>query len=617
MIKIRTDARQPAWGLLFLTILATASQSVSYDNVITEAPVPVLQHDGWDTPFEISGGLETPRYGETLAYCRRLAEASPWLITTRFGVSPQGRELVLMIADRDGCFTPAAARVAGKAVLLLQAGIHAGEIDGKDAGLMLLRDMAVRETCPELLDNVTILFLPIFNVDGHERFGPENRANQNGPAEMGWRVTAQGYNLNRDYVKADAPEMRAWLELYLDWLPDFYIDSHVSAGADFRHVVMYGLELGGNLDPVLTDWTRDVYLAGLSAGLAADGYPAIPYGGYRRWQDPRSGIRVWSSGPRYSQGYAAVQNRPALLLETHMFKDHKTRVDATYRVFRRTAEILNREHAGLLAAVAEADRRAAEGELRRTPLPLRLRVDESDSTSLTFLGYEYEFVESGITGGRYPVYSDVPADFEVPVFANCTASVELAWPEAYLVPPEWSEVIDRLELHGVEVRRLTREVTLEVESARLVGASWRQHPYEGRHTLEYAVETVSEVRTWPRGTAVIDLNQRAARVAAHMLAPEAPDALLRWGFFDTIFERKEYVEPYVLEPLLPGMIEANPALADSFAAALIDDPSLEENYWGKILWFYRHTPWWDDRIDVYPVGWTSARDRVDALPYAP
>ncbi|MBU1674991.1 M14 family metallopeptidase, partial [bacterium] len=332
-------------------ILVTAADATPAASVVTEAPAPETANDGWDTHFEASGGRETGRFVQTVEYCRRLANASPWLHMTRFGTSPQGRELVLMIADRDGDFTAAAARDAGKAVLLLQAGIHAGEIDGKDAGLMLLRDIAVRRTCPELLDHLTILLIPVFNVDGHERFGPHNRANQNGPLEMGWRVTAQGYNLNRDHLKADAPEMRSWLTLFADWLPDFFIDSHVSDGADFRHVVMYGLELGGNLDPELAAWTRDVYLEGLSETLAADGYPVMPYGGFRSWQDPRSGILVWSSGPRYSHGYAAIQNRPALLLETHMFKDYKTRVDATYRVFRHTAEILNREHERLRAAV--------------------------------------------------------------------------------------------------------------------------------------------------------------------------------------------------------------------------------------------------------------------------
>ncbi len=597
--------------------LATAVVATPSALVVTEAPLPEPALDGWDTHFETSGGRETCRYDRTMDYCRRLASASPWLHVTRFGISPQGRDLILLIADRDGDFTSTASREAGKAVLLLQAGIHAGEIDGKDAGLMLMRDIAVRRTCPELLDHLTILFMPIFNVDGHERFGPHNRANQNGPVEMGWRVTAQGYNLNRDYLKADAPEMRAWLALFADWLPDFLIDSHVSDGADFRYVVMYGLELGGNLDPGLTDWTRDVYRDGLADAMAADGYPIMPYGGFRRRHDPRSGIRVWSSGPRYSHGYAAIQNRPALLLETHMFKDYKTRVDATYHVFRHTAEILNRDHERLLGAVADADRRAANAAFREAPLPLRLSVDESDSTSMNFLGYEYEFVDSEITGERYPVYSDVPADFEIPIFDKCTAALEVRLPEAYFIPPEWTEVIDRLALHGVAMRRLSQPAVLRVSSARFAAVSWREQPFEGRHTLEYTAEPLDEVRTYPRGTVVVDMNQRASRVAAHALAPEAPDALIRWGFFDTIFERKEYVEPYVLEPLLPEMLAANPALADSFAAALADNPAMDENYWSRIMWFYRRTPWWDDRINAYPVGWTFSREKMAELRYSP
>ena len=608
----------PLLSILCLALpAAVPAEAAPAAAVITEAPPPTLAHDGWDTPYEISGGLRTPRYPETLAFCRRLADASPWLHIERFGVSPQGRDLILMIADREGLMTPQDVRAAGRRVLMLQAGIHPGEIDGKDAGLMLLRDIAIRGRHPGLLDEVTLLFLPIFNVDGHERFGPHNRANQNGPEEMGWRVTAQGYNLNRDYVKADAPEMRAWLRLYDAWMPDFYVDSHVSDGADFRHVVMYGVELGANLDPDLVAWTRDRYLPGLTEALSADGYPPMPYGGFRRRHDPRSGIRVWSSGPRYSQGYAAVRNRPALLLETHMFKDHKTRVDATYRVFLHTAELMGRHGDELAAAVDHADRRAASPAFRDTPFPLSLTVDETDSTTFRFLGYDYEMVESGITGEPYPVYSHTPQDMDLPLFARHVPDRTARLPEAYLVPPEWTDVIQRLELHGVAVRRLARETELRVESERFVDPVWRETPYEGRHGLSCGSDPLVETRVWPAGTAVVDMNQPAARIAAHLLEPEGPDALLRWGFFDTIFERKEYVEPYVLEPLLPGMIAANPALADSFAAARAADPALDREYWPKILWFYQRTEWWDDRIAVYPVGRSFAREDVDGLPYAP
>ena len=176
----------------------------------------------WTTPFEAANGQETPRYAETMNYCQRLAAASPQLNFTSFGKSPQGRQLPLLIADKHGRYTPASVRASGNAVLLVEACIHSGESCGKDAGLMLLRDMTVSGLWPELLDNVTVLFIPIFNVDGHERFSPYSRANQNGPDQMGWRSTAQNLNLNRDFLKADTPEMQQWLKLWQAWLPNSF-----------------------------------------------------------------------------------------------------------------------------------------------------------------------------------------------------------------------------------------------------------------------------------------------------------------------------------------------------------------------------------------------------------
>jgi hypothetical protein len=217
----------------------------------------------WDTYYEKSGKTRTPRYAETIDFCRRLDEASPWVRYTTFGVSPQGRDLPLLIVSKRGVFSPEEAERArrkGHIIILVQAGIHAGEIEGKDAALMLVRDIAVMKRFPELLDDVSILFIPIFNVDGHERFGPYNRINQNGPEEMGWRTTANSLNLNRDYLKADAEETRAWLQLFNAWLPDFFVDCHTTDGADYQYVVTYIVDIFGNMAPALTDWARDVYI---------------------------------------------------------------------------------------------------------------------------------------------------------------------------------------------------------------------------------------------------------------------------------------------------------------------------------------------------------------------
>src|SRR5215510_15236907 len=205
----------------------------------------------WETHAEHTNYRETPNYAATIAYAKRLADASPLIEYRSFGKSGQGRDLPLLIASESGALTPAQAR--GKVVVLIQACIHAGEPDGKDAGFALLRDVFVTKTNAGLLNNAVLLFIPIYNTDGHERSSPYNRINQNGPADMGWRTTSTYQNLNRDYMKADTPETRAWLDLWNKWQPDLFIDCHVTDGADYRSVITYHHEHHAGVDSAVLE----------------------------------------------------------------------------------------------------------------------------------------------------------------------------------------------------------------------------------------------------------------------------------------------------------------------------------------------------------------------------
>jgi hypothetical protein len=568
--------------------------------------------EDWRTDYEKSGFKATPLYDGTIEYCKRLAEASPWIHYTTFGTSPQGRDLPLVILDREGHFTPEAARESGNAVLMIQAAIHSGEIAGKDAVLMLLRDIAIEKKHVDLLDHLTFLFIPIFSVDGHERFGPHNRINQNGPEEMGWRATAQNLNLNRDFLKADAPEMQAWARLFLRWLPDFFIDTHTTDGADYQYAITYGLEIHGTMDAGLTEWTRDVFLRDMEKGMEESGFPTSPYVWFRQRHEPRSGLLSWVARPGLSEGYTAQQNRVGLLIEAHMLKSYKTRVDATYEMLRRTAAIVGREHRELIRLNREADLRVADPVFRQHPFPLQFR-STADSVIIDFLGIEYEVVESDLTGGPWHRYTGVPVIWQIPYFNRQEPAVTVMLPEAYVIPPEWQEVIERLELHGVEARHLEQSQRIEVESYRFNDVGWEERPYEGRHRVEFDIEDIEEKRTYPAGSAVVDMNQRTARVAAHILEPEAPESYLRWGFFDTIFERKEYTETYVMESMAREMLDADPALQEEFNHKIAEDSTFAGNQWTILNWFYRRTPYWDDRKDVYPVGKIYDRGVVKKL----
>lgn len=195
------------------------------------------------TVAERSGYVRTGRYDEVIALCGTYAERYPDAVRCiDFGTTPEGRPMKALIVTRTGARTPEQARAEGMPVVLIQGGIHAGEIDGKDAGFLALRGVLDGKTARGTLDKLVVIFVPVFNVDGHERFGAWNRPNQVGPEAMGWRVTAQNFNLNRDYVKADAPEMQAMLALENAWDPIATIDLHVTDGAKFEHDVSIQVE---------------------------------------------------------------------------------------------------------------------------------------------------------------------------------------------------------------------------------------------------------------------------------------------------------------------------------------------------------------------------------------
>lgn len=564
----------------------------------------------FQTEFERSGGTRTGTYQQAVDLCRELDRSSRWVRYRSFGTSGEGRDLPVLIVDRHGRFTPAAAhRDPGNAVVLVQAGIHAGEIDGKDAGLMLVRAMTVEHRLASLLDHVTLVFVPILNVDGHERTSRYNRPNQNGPEVMGFRANASELNLNRDYLKADSPEIRSWLGLFNEWSPDLFVDCHVTDGADYQYVITYVIEEWQDTDSTVAAWSRDRFEAPLTARMASSGFPIMHYCDFRTDHDPRSGLRSFASTPRFSTGYVALRDRPALLIEAHMLKDYATRVRGTYAMLENVLGIVNDEHATLHRMVAAADARTASPAFRRRPLPLTFDVSYQDSAMIDFLGYDYDVVKSEVTGGKWFRYSHQPERWRVPYFYAQRTQASATLPAAYVIPPQWKDVIARLDFHGVHYTRLTKAQPAHVSTVRFTGTHWREQPYEGRHPLTYDTHEIEEDRVLAPGTVIVDTAQPSARVIANLLEPVGPDALVRWGFFDASFEYKEYIESYVIEAMIPGMLARDPQLQHELGEAK-KDPDFASNPDAIRRWFYARTPYFEHEVGVYPVA--RIRDRAEA-----
>jgi len=579
-------------------------------------PLPfinVAQESQMMTYYEKSGFKATPSYDETVAYCKLLDEASPAILYTTFGKSPQGRDLPLLIIDAEGNFSPETAREKGKLVVLIEAGIHPGEIDGKDAGLMFFRDLAVKGEFDGIPEHLTFLFIPIFNVDGHERSGPYNRINQDGPEEMGWRTTAQNLNLNRDFLKADAPEMQDWLRLYHRWKPDFFADIHVTDGADYQYVMTYGLEDQGNMDEGLTDFTRREFIPDMEQYMDQAGYPAFPYVMFRRWHDPRSGLRSGAAGPKYSQGYTAAQNRIGMLVENHSLENYETRVNGTYELLKFLTTFLEENHEEIIKLNQIADRNTAGKSFRKEPFVLSYKTG-TDSIMVDFRGVEYDVLESDLTGGDWFIYHpDKPVTFQVPYFYKQVPVATAMIPEAYIVPVEWSEIIEKLALHGINYFTLQEPVNIPIEAYRFTRVEYARSTFEGRLQVTPTFEKYQEERAFPAGSVIVPTDQASARIIAHMFEPASPDSYLQWGFFNSIFERKEYFETYVMEPEARKMMAETPGLKEEFEQWKALNPEAAQNQWAQLEWFYNRSHWADAKLNVYPVGRIVDREVLEGV----
>jgi len=573
------------------------------------------QGTDWITPYEKSGGLETPHYQETVDFLKNLAGSSSMLTMTSFGKSAQGHDLPLLIVDKEGLSEPYAIHATGRTVLLLQGCIHPGECEGKDAGMMLIRDL-VKSSLPtsSLLENVTILFIPIFNVDGHERFGLYNRINQNGPKEMGWRVTANNLNLNRDFLKTDTPEMIAWLKLFNEWMPDFFIDCHTTDGADYQYVLTYLMEIFGEMDSQLTSWSRDVFLPQFESTMDKAGYPVFPYVDFRRWHDPRSGLITEVAPPMLSQGYSALRNRPGLLIETHMLKPYKQRVNATYECIKTCLEILNRENSNLRSMIRKADQFCTSEEFRQIPFPLQFETLENDSIMVGFKGVDYTMENSKISGGNWVKYTNIPMIFDLPYFCKTRPTLTIKLPYAYIIPAEWKAVIDRLHVHGIQMKLIQKGISIRISTYRFKAPKWQLNPYEGRHPMtNIDYDEITENRWFPPGSAIVEVMQPAARIIPHILEPKGNGSYVYWGFFDAIFEQKEYAESYVLEQLADKMCKENPALLVELNNKKINDTSFAGRPDLILNWFYNNSPYADQRRNIYPVGKIYDRTVMEGL----
>jgi murein tripeptide amidase MpaA len=544
----------------------------------------------WITPSEKTDLTDSPGYDETVAYLRKLCAATPLCKLVEFGRTPQGRILYAVVA-RQGTAT--------KPVVLAQAGIHSGEIDGKDAGLMLLRDIAFGGKA-HLLDQATFVFIPIFSADAHERSSEWNRPNQRGPVHQGWRTTAQNLNLNRDYMKADAPEMRAMLALINEWHPSLYLDLHVTDGIDYQYDITYtfqGWDGSFAWSPRSAAWLDKSWRPIAEAALKQAGHIPGAYIAAVNNRDLTRGISFGPSNPRFSNSYGDLRHIPTVLVETHSLKPYKQRVLGTYVLLEASLKAVGDQAAAIQQAII-ADRAA-----RPATVAMNWNGNSDVQTDMDFAGIAYEEYISPASGAKEVRWLGTPKTYaHLTVHHNTKPGVELRRPKAYWVPVTKPEVIARLKLHGIVVENQAATATEALEMYRLVDPVAAARPFEGHHLVTTKVKSESRTETFPAGSVRVPTDQPLGDLAIALLEPGSDDSLLAWGFFPEILQRTEYIEGYVVAPMAEKMLGDDPTLKAEFEAKLAADPKFADDPTARLQWFYERTKFYDDRYLLYPVG---------------
>ncbi|MBC6607957.1 M14 family metallopeptidase [Hymenobacter sp. BT188] len=563
----------------------------------------------WRTPFEKGNGNTTATYAECIDYYKRLDAAYPEITLREAGTTDIGQPLHEVIVSLDGDADPASVRAKNRRVVFIQNGIHPGEPEGIDASMMLVRDYVQKKELRRQLKNVTLVLIPIYNVDGSLNRNSTTRTNQNGPQEYGFRGNARNLDLNRDYIKQDSRNARSFAQLFQRWQPEVFVDTHTSNGADYQYTMTLIDTQRDKLHPAMSEYMQQRLLPALYAGMEKKKWPLTPYVDFEG-RTPESGIRGFLETPRYSTGYTTLFNTLGFVTETHMLKEFAPRVRVTYDFLDLLIRTVNQDAAQIKQARATADQQTRT----QIEFPLTWKLDTTQVDKFSFRGYEGRTKTSEVSG-QPRLYYDRKAPFTRPInyYHTYRPTTTVRRPVAYLIPQAWGEVLERLRLSGVQLQRLRSDTTLTAEVYYVEDYKTSPRPYEG-HYLHSQVKLRPEQQAlaFRKGDYVAILDQQAARYLVETLEPQATDSFFNWGFFDSILQQKEHFSDYVFEDLASELLRRDPQLRQKLEARKKEDQAFAKSASAQLDFIYRRSPHYEKSYQRYPVArWLGGKLPVE------
>lgn len=554
----------------------------------------VREYD-FQTVFERTEGEETATYGQVIDYYLQLEEAYGSIEVQEYGTTDSGEPLRLAVYSPQENFDLAGLREDHN-IIFINNGIHPGESDGIDATMMLFRDLAENKiSTPK---NTILVTIPVYNIGGALNRNSTTRTNQNGPAEYGFRGNARNYDLNRDFIKADTRNTRSFADIFHRVQPDIFVDTHVSNGADYQYTLTHLFTQHNKLGGELGDYLKSEMMPAFEKSLWEHDWEITPYVNVFN-EVPDEGFIQFMDHPRYSTGYAALWNTLGLMIETHMLKPYKDRVEGTYRALQSLIDVSERDWSKIKDLRARAQRKY----LTERWYPVNFEVDSSNVTNLQFKGYEGEMVDSEVTGGQRLKYDrEKPFEKEIDYYNNFISTDRIEIPRAYVIPQGWWNVLEVLQANKVEMSRFPRDTVIQVEVYKIEDYETRSNPFEG-HYPHYNTEVSKQVEsvTFRKGDLYIKTFQPAVRYLIETLEPTTTDSFFNWNFFDSILQQKEGFSPYVFEDIAQNILREDTDLKEEFEEKKKGDRDFANDTYAQLDWIHKRSGHYEPGHLRYPV----------------
>jgi hypothetical protein len=548
------------------------------------------------TPFEASNGKESATWQQAIDFYEELARTSQTIDIATVGETDGANPLHLVYFTADSFFNREQWKKENKIIILINNGIHAGEPDGVDASMLLLRDAATGKI--KIPGNVVLAVIPVYNVGGFLNRGSYSRANQNGPLEYGFRGNGQNLDLNRDFIKCDAAETRTLERIFTQLQPDIFIDNHVSDGADYQHVMTLLATQHDKLGGETGEFMYKTFTPAIYAAMKKKGYDLVPY--VNDFDNtPVNGWREFFEPPRFASGYAALYHTIAYVPETHMLKPFKDRVWATYELMKCMIYQAS-EKAETIKRVRNND---FISSVNQQEFAIDWKIDTTRFDTITFKGYEAAYKQSEVSGLPRLFYDrSKPFTKQVPFYNHYLPAKTVKAPKAYIIPAGWPDVIHRMKDNGVQMKKLQHDTTITVTAYVVDNYETVPKPYE-KHYLHKNIKTrsITAAIRFHAGDYIVSTTQDSRRYLIETLEPTAPDGFFAWNYFDAILQQKEYFSDYVFEDIAADLLKKDPELKKQLEEKKKADAEFAKSAQAQLDFVYRHSPYMEPGYMRYPV----------------